>query len=85
MTYFPLWKLKEVILNNLFSWFALKSCTYVFFCPTLGNIWQTYFDTMSKVLLKTIDTSLHVAIFGTPQEYHRFSSVQLEVLVFTSL
>ena len=56
-----------------------------FFCPTLGNIWQTYFDTMFKVLLKTIDISPHVAIFGTPQEYHRFSSVQLEVLAFTSL
>lgn len=56
-----------------------------FLFPSLGNIWQTYFDTMSKVLLKTIDVSPHVAIFGTPPERHRFSSGQLEVLAFTSL
>lgn len=60
--------------------------THMFFsCPALVNIWRSYFEIMSKVLLKTIDVSPHIAIFGLPEKYTHFSSIQLEVLAFTSL
>lgn len=45
--------------------------------------WQHYFDTMSKVLAKSIDVSPHVAIFSLPVNYTQYSVLQLEVIAFT--
>uniref|UniRef100_A0A672IKH9 Reverse transcriptase domain-containing protein n=1 Tax=Salarias fasciatus TaxID=181472 RepID=A0A672IKH9_SALFA len=67
---------------------GLSPCnlTHMFFsCSALANFWRTYFDTMSKVLLKTVDFSPCVAIFGLPVDFSNYSPLQLQVISFTSL
>lgn len=60
--------------------------THMFYsCPLLSRFWQNYFDTMSKILLLTITVSPHIAIFGIPEAYNRYTSKHLDVLAFTSL
>ena len=54
-------------------------------CSLLSPFWQNYFDTMSKILSGIIKVSPHVAIFGLPEDHNRFTSNQLDILVFTSL
>ena len=65
-----------------------SSCnlTHMFYsCPLLSHFWQNYFDTMSKILLRTIIVSPHIAIFGIPVDYNRYTSKHLDILAFTSL
>ena len=46
---------------------------YMFFSyPGLTNSWQIYFNTMSKVFSKIIDTTPHIGIFGLPEEYTQY-------------
>ena len=60
--------------------------THMFFsCPALSNLWQIYFDTMSKVLSRTIPISPHIGIFGLPEDYTLYSTKELEIIAFTSL
>ena len=40
---------------------------------------------MSKIFGFPVDISPHVAIFGIPEDYDRYTSKQLGVLAFTSL
>uniref|UniRef100_A0A3Q3ENM7 Reverse transcriptase domain-containing protein n=1 Tax=Kryptolebias marmoratus TaxID=37003 RepID=A0A3Q3ENM7_KRYMA len=54
-------------------------------CSSLHNFWQIYFETMSKILSVVIEPSPHVAIFGLPANYKRFTANQLDVISFTSL
>ena len=65
-----------------------SSCnlTHMFYsCPLLSRFWQNYFDTMSKILSTIIKISPHVAIFGLPEDYNRFTCNQLDIIAFTSL
>jgi len=49
------------------------------------NFWQIYFDTISKVFSRAIDTSPHTGIFGLPEDYTLYSTKELDVIAFTSV
>lgn len=59
---------------------SLCHLTYMFFsCPSLGNFWK-FFLTQSQSIFKICSISLHVAIFGFPDDYTCYTAGQLEVL-----
>lgn len=60
--------------------------THMFYsCPLVFSFWRRYFDIISEILATTVTISPHIAIFGCPEDYDRFTSKQLDILSFTSL
>ncbi|XDV36150.1 hypothetical protein PO909_005994 [Leuciscus waleckii] len=60
--------------------------THMFWsCPKLLNFWQLYFDAISKILSLRICPSPHIAIFGRPPDGLKLTTIQTNVIAFTSL
>ena len=55
------------------------------FCSKLSNYWQLFFETISDILGIPVSPSPQIAIFGVPPDELVTTSMQDNVIAFTSL
>lgn len=54
-------------------------------CPRLTSFWESFFNTISKILKIDIHPSPHIAIFGRPPDGVTLTAMQTNVIAFASL